>query len=105
LKLTFAPGTLTRGLEGGLDLTLSTPAVGEGRLQFDTIGGVAASGAPNVAPAPGSYQIKGTGGTTMLISDAAPAEPGAFRVRTDSNGDGAYDADVVIPFSRIFDTL
>lgn len=106
IRLVPEPGVLSRpGLEGGFDLTLHDAVLGEGRLQFDTAGGVATFGAANVAPAPGYYVLRGAGSTRMTIGDAGPPQPSWFRVRTDSTGSGAYDGDEIISFLEIFAPL
>jgi len=106
LRLGESPGNPpTPGVEGGFDLTLHDPVLGEGRAQLDTTVGIAAAGAPNSAPSPGHYVLRGAGGTRMTIADAGPPQDGWFRVRTDSTGNGVYDGEENISFLAIFDPL
>ncbi|MFT3955995.1 MAG: hypothetical protein QM722_16915 [Piscinibacter sp.] len=95
----------TQGVEGGFDLTLHDPVLGEGRIQLDTAGGRTTAGAPSVAPSPGYYVLRGTGNTRMTIADAGPPQRSWFRVRTDSTGTGVYDGEQIISFLDILDPL
>lgn len=106
LRLGDAPGNPPPpGVEGGIDLSLHTPEIGDGRVQMDTTGGMVAGHAANSAPRPGSYALRGSGGTRMNVSDAGGSQAGNFRVRTDSTGSGVYDGDEVISFLEIFNPL
>ena len=106
LKLSYVPGNPpSPALEGGLDLTLHVAALGEGRLQVDTVGGPVSGQAPNSAPMPGSLQLLGVSASRLRISDAQPVDPGSFRLQTDSMGTGVYDDDRIISFLSIFDSL
>lgn len=106
LRLGDAPGNPPPpGVEGGIDLSLHTLQVRDGRVQLDTSGGMVAGHAANSAPQPGSYALLGSGGTRMTVSNAGGAQTGDFRVRTDSTGSGAFDGDQVISFLDIFTPL
>lgn len=106
LRLGDAPGNPPPpGAEGGFDLTLHTEQLGEGLLLVDTSGGMVAGHAANSAPQPGSYALRGSGGTRMSVADAGGAQAGNFRVRTDSTGGGVFDGDQIISFLEIFTPL
>lgn len=106
LRLGDAPGNPPPpGSEGGIDLVLHTGQIGEGRLLLDTSGGMVAGHAANSAPLPGSYALRGSGGTRMTVADAGGTRAGDYRVRTDSTGSGVYDGDQIISFLEIFDPL
>lgn len=106
LRLGDAPGNPPPpGAEGGIDLSLHTRQVGDGRVQLDTVGGMVAGHAANSAPRPGSYALRGGGGTRMTVSDDGGSQAGDFRIRTDSTGTGVYDGDEIISFLEIFAPL